>query len=259
MDKKTFNSGDRLRILIVDDDRRMASTLADILELQVYKTAQAHSGYEALEKINQSRFDCILSDVKMAGMNGVELFQAIREIQPGLPVVLMTAYAADELIRKGLQNGAVGVLNKPIDIHQLLGFLACVRQENVVTIVDDDPAFCTTLSDILERRGFRVTKITNAETEVDKMLQNSQIMLLDMKLDNRAGYDALKEIRRSHPELPVLLVTGYQKEMASAIEQALEFGTYTCLYKPLVVSELLETLAQIRSERMKQLLKSQYS
>ena len=255
MDKPPSNPSTGLRILIVDDDRRMASTLADILELQPYETAQAHSGNEALEKINESRFDCVLSDIKMAGMNGVELFQAIRETQPGLPVVLMTAYATDELIHQGLQSGAIGVLNKPIDIHQLLGFLACVRQEHIVTIVDDDPAFCITLSDILERRGFRVAKITNAETEVAKMLQNSQIMLLDMKLNSRTGYDVLKEIRRSHPELPVLLVTGYRNEMASAIEQALEFGTYTCLYKPLVVSELLETLAQIRSERMKQLLK----
>ena len=245
----------RLRILIVDDDRRMTSTLADILELQGYETTQAYKGHEALEKISQSNFDCVLTDVKMPGMNGAELSQAIREVQPGLPVILMTAYAADELIHSGMQSGAAGVLNKPLDIHQLLGFLASLSKEHIVTIVDDDHAFCDTLSDILERRGFRVTKINDAEMDVDQMMLNSQIILLDMKLNSRTGYDVLNDIRKGHPELPVLLVTGYRQEMAPAIEKALEFGAFTCLYKPLVIPELLETLAGIRSARMKQLLK----
>jgi two-component system, NtrC family, response regulator HydG len=245
----------KLHILVVDDDRRMTSTLADILALRGYETTEAYSGPEALGKIKETSFDCVLTDVKMPGMNGVELFEELRQTQPGLPVVLMTAYAADELIHRGLEGGAAGVLNKPLDIHQLLGFLAALGREHIVTVVDDDPAFCKTLGEILERRGFRVTLITNPYTEVDQMVVNTQIVLLDMKLNGFTGYDVLKEIRLRHPGLPVLLVTGYRQEMTTAVQQALEIDAFACLYKPLVIPELLQKLAEIRSARMKELLK----
>jgi two-component system response regulator HydG len=246
----------KLRILIVDDDQRMASTLADILELKGYETTRAHSGAEALEKIKAAVFDCTLTDVRMPGMNGVELFQELRKQQPGVPVVLMTAYSTDELIRQGLEGGAAGVLDKPLDIHQLLGFLGALSREHIVMVVDDDPAFCKTLGAILERRGFRVTKIIDPHVDVDQMIADAQIILLDMNLNDITGYDVLKEIRLRHPTLPVLLVTGYRQEMSAAVQQALEFNAYACLYKPLVIPELLETLAKIKSARMKELLKA---
>jgi CheY-like chemotaxis protein len=247
----------KLRILIVDDDRRMTSTLADILALQGYEITQAYSAPAAIEKVKQVSFDCVLTDIRMPGMDGVELFQELRKHQPGLPVVFMTAYAAEDIIRQGLESGAVGVLNKPVDIHQLLGFLAALDQEHIVTVVDDDPAFCQTLADILERRGFRVAKIIDPHMEVEKMIADAQIVLLDMKLNSISGYDLLREIRLRHANLPVLLVTGYRQEMSAAIEKALQFNTFACLYKPLVIPDLLQKLAEIRSARMKEFLKKE--
>jgi CheY-like chemotaxis protein len=245
----------KLRILVVDDDPHMTSTLADILELQDYETTQVSSGLEAVEKVKQVSFDCVLSDVKMPGMDGVELFLELRKHQPGLPVVFMTAYAAGDLIRRGLDSGAVGVLNKPLDIHQLLNFLAALDQEHIVTVVDDDLAFCTTLAGILERRGFRVAIITDPRVDVEAMVANAQVILLDLKLSDVSGLDVLKQIRIRYPELPVLMVTAYRQEMAGAIRLALDLDAFACLYKPLVIPELLQTLAQIRSRRMQQLLK----
>ena len=245
----------KMRILIVDDDRRMTNTLADILMLQGYSTTEASSGAEAIEKVSQVSFDCVLTDIKMPGMDGVELYRELHRHQPGLPVVFMTAYAANELIQEGMNNGAVGVLNKPLDIHHLLGFLASLGQEHVITVVDDDPVFCETLTEILERRGFRAIKITDPNTEVDKMIADAQVVLLDMKLNHVDGFEVLKGIRANHPDLPVLLVTGYRQEMAGAIQRALELNAYACLYKPLVIPELLDTLAKIQSARLKDAFK----
>ena len=89
----------QLRILVVDDDRRMTKTLVDILRVKGYDPEPAHSGEEALEKIRGSQFDCLLTDIRMPGMDGVDLFQAIGEIQPQLPVVLMTAYTSGQIGR----------------------------------------------------------------------------------------------------------------------------------------------------------------
>ena len=63
---------------------------------------EANSGQQALELARTQPFDCVLTDVRMPGMDGVELHRQLHQVQPGLPVVLMTAYASDEIIRKGL-------------------------------------------------------------------------------------------------------------------------------------------------------------
>jgi len=117
-----------IKILIVDDDQRMARTLKDILTVKGYEADVAHSGPEALVKMAETHFDCLLSDIKMPEMNGVALFRAIRKSRPDLPVVLMTAYAHDELVKDGLEEGILAVLAKPLDINALLSFFSALRK-----------------------------------------------------------------------------------------------------------------------------------
>jgi CheY-like chemotaxis protein len=245
-----------LHILLVDDDRRITRTLSDILNVSGYETTEASSGPDALEKARTMKFDCVISDIKMPEMDGVELHRRLREIQPGLPVILMTAYAADILTHQGLSDGVVGVLDKPLDINQLLGFLTSLAKNHTITIVDDDPAFCKTLDDILYKRGFRVAQITNPHMDMDPIISESQVILLDMKLNSINGLDVLKDIRARYPALPVLMVTGYRQEMAAVIQGALDINAFTCLYKPLEIPQLLQMLAEIQVENLRGLLKS---
>lgn len=234
----------------------MTRTLADILSLFGHTAVQAFSGPEALAKLRTQAFDCVLSDVRMPGMDGVEFHRQLRQSQPGLPVVLMTAYAADEIIRQGLDEGVVGVFDKPLDINQLLGFFTSLAKNRVITIVDDDPNFCKTLGDILQQRGFSVTQITDPHTEVESMASDTQVILLDMKLNQISGLEVLKEIRAHYPALPVLLVTGYRREMAATVKAALKINAYTCLYKPLEIPALLQTLSNLQLERLRDVIKN---
>lgn len=244
----------KLRILIVDDDQSMTRTLADILTLAGHETVEAWSGLQALEQIRTQSFDCILTDVRMPGMDGVEFHRQLRQSHPGLPVALMTAYASDEIIRQGLEEGVVGVFDKPLDITHLLGFFDSLARNRIIAVVDDDPAFCRTLGDILRQRGFEVKQITNPHADVGWMASESQVILLDMKLNSISGFDLLKIIRARYPSLPVLLVTGYRQEMAETIQAAQEFGAYACLYKPLEIPALLEKLTRIQLERLRSAL-----
>ena len=241
----------KLRILIVDDDRRITRTLADILSLVGHEPVEASSGPEALEKVRTQPFNCVLTDVRMPDMDGVKLHRQLRQAQPGLPVILMTAYAADETIRQALDEGVVGVFEKPLDINQLLGFFSLLAKHRTIAIVDDDPAFCQTLGDILQHRGFNVALFTDPHTEMEQIASGAQVILLDMKLNNINGLEVLKEIRARYPSLPVLLVTGYRQEMSSLIQAALEINAFACLYKPLKISTLLDTLAQFQLERLR--------
>lgn len=245
---------EKLRILIVDDDRRMAKTLVDIFKVKGYEAEAAHSGPEALDKIDKGYFDCILTDIKMPQMNGVELYRAIKAMQPDLPVVLMTAYATDNLVQEGLEEGAIATLTKPLDINLLLGFFSTLRKERSIVIVDDDPQFCKTLGDILRSRDFAVTQVTDPQAVMESLKPDSQVVLLDMKLNSIDGLEVMKQIRERHPHLPVIVVTGYREEMAQAIEAALNINAYTCLYKPLQIEELIEVLREVHHQALARVL-----
>jgi len=235
-----------LSILIVDDDRRMARTVGDILKVKGYQAETAFSGAEALGKIKETHFDCVLTDVKMPGINGVELYQAIKKIYHHLAVVLMTAYSSDALIKEGLKEGILAALTKPLDINLLLSFFSSLRREQSIIIVDDDLNFSKTLAGILKERGFQVTEVPDPRNLADKLEPEGEVVLLDMKLNDLEGLEVLKEIRKLYPCLPVILVTGYREEMAKAIEAALEISAYACLYKPFQIDELIQLLSQIQ-------------
>ena len=125
-----------LRILVVDDDRTMAKTLASIFRVKGYEAVVAHSGSEALNKMaggpfgyaRNGSFDCVLSDIRMPEMDGVELYRAIKARWPDLPMVLITAYSADRLVEEGLEEGAVAAFTKPVDIDALLALFSSLHR-----------------------------------------------------------------------------------------------------------------------------------
>lgn len=245
---------EKLHILIVDDDRRMVKTLVDVLTVKGYKAEAAYSGPEALDKMKKGQFDCILTDVKMPEMNGVKLYKTIKETRPDLPVVLMTAYSTDKLVKEGLEQGVIASLTKPLDINALLSFFSTLRKERSIVIVDDDPQFCKTLGDILRERGFSVTQVTDPCDIREALRPDSQSVLLDMKLNEISGLEVLKDIKKQCPHMPVILVTGYREEMAQSIEAALKIGAYTCLYKPFEIDKLLQLLTKIHHQELSRIL-----
>lgn len=240
----------KIRILVVDDDHRMIKTLVDIFKVKGYEVEGAYSGDEAKEKVAEQRFDCVLTDIKMPQINGVELHKAIKAMRPDLPVVLISAYSADKLVKEGLEEGAIAFLTKPLDINLLLIFFSSLRREQSIVIVDDDPRFCRTLGVVLRERGFKVIQVTDPHDVIGKVSTDGQVVLLDMKLNGLSGMDVLKQIREQHPGLPVILMTGYRAEMAQVIEAALKICAYTCLYKPFEIEELLQTVNEIRHKEL---------
>jgi DNA-binding NtrC family response regulator len=204
--------------------------------------------------MQQISFDCVLTDIRMPGMDGVALFIEIQKRQPEVPVILMTAYASETLVQQGLAAGATGLLQKPLDLNQLLTFLMCLKRETTITIIDNDPFFCQTVGEILELRGYKVRTISDPTIPVKEMVDHSQVLLLDMKLNSANGSDLLRAIRACYSNLPVILVTSHRPEAAAAIPTALEIEAYACLYKPQVIPDLLKTLNEIKMKRIKSFL-----
>ena len=116
-----------LRVLVADDDLGIARSMKEILERDGCEVVTASDGLEALEKLGASPFDAVLTDVVMPNMDGHELFLAIQQRWPGLPVLMMTAfhYDKDHIIKRSKVAGLATVLfKKPVDPEKLREKLA---------------------------------------------------------------------------------------------------------------------------------------
>ncbi len=110
------------RVLVVDDDLGLCRSMAEILEGYGCVVETACDGAEGLRRIEAGHFDAVLSDVVMPNMDGYELFSAVHERWPKLPVLMMTAfhYDKDHIIKRSRMQGLQGVLfKKPVDPKRL--------------------------------------------------------------------------------------------------------------------------------------------
>jgi two-component system, response regulator, stage 0 sporulation protein F len=117
------------KILIVDDDPLQVNLLVEIFSINHYSAFGAQSGTEALAFHKKEHFDLILSDIRMPGMDGVELCRKIKQIDQRTNVILTTAYADDELILEGIKAGALITMSKPLEIDQLFNQIAFLSRK----------------------------------------------------------------------------------------------------------------------------------
>jgi len=106
----------------------MVKTLVDILGIKGFEVHAAYSGAEALAVLQGQRVDILLTDVIMPDMDGVALYRATQKTNPNLVTILMTAYAADEIIQQGLEEGIQTVLTKPLDIDLMLAMFSAFKK-----------------------------------------------------------------------------------------------------------------------------------
>jgi two-component system response regulator HydG len=112
-------ASDPRRILIVDDDPAVVEMLAAILRRAQgpYTVDTAATAAEALALLCWRRPDVVLLDIAMPGMNGLELLRQIRQVDPSIPVVMVTADPSDRAFTEALQRGALAFLHKPFDVR----------------------------------------------------------------------------------------------------------------------------------------------
>lgn len=108
------------RILIVDDNIDLSRSTALVLTYEGGLVRLARDGGEAIRLLTEQPYDMVLLDVRMPGMNGLEAYRAMRAIRPDVRVLLMTAYAVQELVEQAIAEGAQGVVYKPFDFDKLL-------------------------------------------------------------------------------------------------------------------------------------------
>jgi two-component system, response regulator, stage 0 sporulation protein F len=120
-----------LNILIVDDDPLQVQLLVDVFNTDQFSAVGAKSGIDALRLLHSHHFEAILSDIRMPDMNGVELCRNVKNFDPNVYFILMTAYANDDLVLEGMRSGALIVFSKPLDIDNLFGHLTHFNRNKI--------------------------------------------------------------------------------------------------------------------------------
>jgi two-component system, response regulator, stage 0 sporulation protein F len=107
------------KILIVDDQYGIRILLNEVFQREGYTTYQAANGMQALEIVRKHRPDLVLLDMKIPGMDGIEILKRLKEIDPDIKVIIMTAYGELDMIQETKELGAIMHFAKPFDIDDL--------------------------------------------------------------------------------------------------------------------------------------------
>jgi DNA-binding response OmpR family regulator len=117
-------------ILIVDDEKNIRLTLSQTLETLGAEIDTAANGEEALTKLRQKGFGLILLDIRMPGMDGMEVLRQVREIRPDIRVIMITAYGTVESAVEAMKLGAVDFLQKPFDPEEIRELVSLVTDRD---------------------------------------------------------------------------------------------------------------------------------
>jgi DNA-binding NtrC family response regulator len=107
------------KIIVVDDDESIRQTICNYLKREKFETSSAADGDEGLELIKRISPDLVISDIRMPGLNGLELMKKVKEFEPGTHFILMTAYDDMDITIEAMKKGAYDYLEKPIEIEKL--------------------------------------------------------------------------------------------------------------------------------------------
>jgi len=108
------------RILVIDDERSIRNTLKEILQYEKYDVDLAEDGAHGLELLGKNEYDVVLCDIKMPGMDGIEVLQNIQASSPDTPVVMISGHGNIDTAVESIKKGAFDYIEKPLDLNRLL-------------------------------------------------------------------------------------------------------------------------------------------
>ncbi len=231
------------RLLVVDDDLDTCANLSDILSDIGYEVQTAPDATMALHKLDEHAFDVVLLDLKLPGMDGLQLYRELKRRSTSTVAILITGFADTETRLRAEQLGVWRILPKPVDVPALLPLISEASKQPLLLIVDDDSDFCASLYDVLRERSFRVG-IAGSAQEAARQLNRQEfpIVLVDWRLPDADGLQLLSEIHSQHPQARTMLLTGHQNELSEQLEKNSPHGADVFFYKPLEMDTFLDTL-----------------
>lgn len=146
-------------ILIIDDEKSIRKTLTEILSFEGYKIEEAADGEEGLKKFKEKTFDLVLCDIKMPKLDGIEFLQKAGEINPDVPIIMISGHGNIETAVDAVKKGAYDYISKPPDLNRLL-----ITIRNAM-----DKGILVTETKVLKRRVSKVQEMIGESSPIKKI------------------------------------------------------------------------------------------
>ncbi|MCK5578818.1 MAG: sigma-54-dependent Fis family transcriptional regulator [Planctomycetes bacterium] len=187
-----------MKILLSDDEKSIAVTLSDELKSAGHEVVTSADGNKSWDLIQKTNFDCILLDIKMPGLDGLELLNRVKKIQPDLPVIIITGYGTVESAVGAMKLGAVDYVQKP--------FL----NEEIVLILEKIQKFQT-----LQKDYNRLKEQVEERTEFGNLIGKSKKM--------QAVYELVESVSKTEAGILIQGESGTGKEL---IAEAIHYNSF---------------------------------
>jgi CheY-like chemotaxis protein len=224
--------------LIVDDNQAFAENLAEIIRDHGDEAAIATSGAHALSCLKTTRFDALVTDMKMPVMGGAQLVHEVRRVDPGLPAIVVSAYTGDNDLAAAKHEGILAVLPKPVPMAPLLKLLAMARRDGIVALVEDDLGLSDNLAETLRERGFTAVTAHSLKDTARLGEVKPFAALVDLRIPGSPQGEALGWLRSAFRELPIAIMTGYPELVPS-------LSGHVVFEKPFETAKVLEHLEHV--------------
>ncbi len=253
---------DCLQLIIVDDEPDIVDGMARLLRKHPYAIRQAHSGKEALALLHELPADILITDLRMPGMDGLELMKQAELVYPAILTVIITGHGDIESCVQAMKLGALDFLQKPVNIESLHMMLESaadnwmerqIRQRVKGNTTLDASSFCILAVDDNENNLYALTELLKEHFTVDILqarsgrealalisARNVDLMLLDVQMPEMDGFE-VAQLVKSRPltaHIAVILITAFDADRA-LMEKALEAGGVDYVTKPLDDDQLL--------------------
>jgi DNA-binding NtrC family response regulator len=231
--------------LVVDDEGSLRMTLAANLELEGFEVEEAANAEQALERLGANDFDLVLSDIRMPGMHGVDLFRRIRARWPALPVVLMSGFAMEHLIDDAVQEGVFTVLAKPFLVSRVLELVKRATQRPFVLVVDDETNNAETTAAALCAAGLRARAVFEAASAIAVVKNETvDVAVVDLVMPGRSGTELIDDLLAIDSSLAIIAVSG--QSVPALMRTAAARGAFACMAKPVPPRELVAAISRAR-------------
>jgi len=257
-------------LLVIEDDENQRNSIRELIGNETAHLTDAANAQEALDRLGEQRFDCVVLDLLLPDMSGFELIDKVREQEPHLPIIVYTgkdlSHEEEERLNRIAQTTIVKDVRSPErlfdqtalwlhrdasrlpegkrEILQRLHDPDAILAGKKVLIVDDDVRNIFAMTSMLERYKMLVS---SAETGKDAIsaLQSTEgidLVLMDIMLPEMDGYETMRTIRSMYgfASLPIIALTA--KAMKGDREKCIEAGASDYISKPVDTERLLTLL-----------------
>ncbi|REL38276.1 sigma-54-dependent Fis family transcriptional regulator [Rhodohalobacter sp. SW132] len=162
-------------ILVTDDEKSIRNSLSEILEFEQYNVLQAEGGETALQQIRESKVDLVILDIKMKGMDGIEVLENIRETHPDLPVIMISGHGTIKIAVQATKIGAFDFIEKPPDLNRLLISVRNALSRN--ELVEENKRIRSELNNVKEMVG-ESPAIARIKKTIEKVAPSTSRILI---------------------------------------------------------------------------------